>query len=198
MAPIEDVETWLDEKTKNAMMEMALTTLENLVYDPTEGAESPIEKLFIKALWASAVLPGIMEIREQSTLLMYGDDAALEHLIIASLENDGKMAGAAQVPIGVYRADFVITCQRNIHAPPIVLVIECDGHDFHEKTKEQARRDKARDRFMVSEGYHVMRFAGSEIWADPGKCAVEALHRIWQIQDHEWTVMQSGMAPIPF
>lgn len=55
----------------------------------------------------------------------------------------------------------------------IKLVIECDGHDFHEKTKEQAQKDKSRDRFLLSKGYHVMRFTGSEIYRNPRECVSE-------------------------
>ena len=55
------------------------------------------------------------------------------------------------------------------------LVIECDGHDYHEKTKEQAQKDKSRDRFLLNEGYYVMRFTGSEIYKSPKKCVNEIM-----------------------
>lgn len=79
-----------------------------------------------------------------------------------------------QMPIGPYRVDFAI---RHIFGLTGAsgIVVECDGHDFHEKTKEQAARDKERDRFLQSEGYRVLHFTGSEIWADPMDCAHEVL-----------------------
>ena len=43
------------------------------------------------------------------------------------------------------------------------IVVELDGHDFHEKTKEQAQKDKDRDRSLTRAGYKIMRFTGSEI-----------------------------------
>ncbi|WP_339161742.1 DUF559 domain-containing protein [Siminovitchia sp. FSL W7-1587] len=55
------------------------------------------------------------------------------------------------------------------------FAIECDGHDFHEKTKEQAARDKRRERDLQSAGIHVIRFTGSEIWADAYEKSVEAM-----------------------
>jgi very-short-patch-repair endonuclease len=64
------------------------------------------------------------------------------------------------------------------HTPPRIMIVECDGHDFHEKTKDQARRDKQRDRFFQSKGYKVLRYAGSEIWADPEKCADEIIDEL--------------------
>lgn len=46
------------------------------------------------------------------------------------------------------------------------MVVECDGHEFHEKTKDQAQRDKERDRILQSAGYHVFHYTGSELYAD--------------------------------
>ena len=59
-----------------------------------------------------------------------------------------------------YRPDFAIIYFDE------KLAIELDGHDFHEKTKEQARRDKARGRDFVDDGWAVIRFTGSEVFAD--------------------------------
>lgn len=53
------------------------------------------------------------------------------------------------------------------------LIIECDGHEFHEKTKEQARNDKRRDRSMIIDGFKILRFTGSEIWENPIAVAEE-------------------------
>lgn len=55
------------------------------------------------------------------------------------------------------------------------IIVELDGHDFHEKTKAQAAKDKSRDRKLQSIGYKVIRFTGSEIWHDPFKCVSETL-----------------------
>ncbi|MFA1820585.1 endonuclease domain-containing protein [Virgibacillus oceani] len=71
-----------------------------------------------------------------------------------------------------YRVDFLIECQTE--NKNYLFAIECDGHNFHEKTKEQAARDKARERNLMKEGYTIIRFTGSEIWKSPSKCAVEA------------------------
>ena len=90
-----------------------------------------------------------------------------------------------QVEVGKYRADFILG--RAALAPIFddtgsphpflvrlpMLVVECDGHDFHEKTKEQAARDKSRDREFTRLGYRVIRFSGSEIYRDAEKCIDE-------------------------
>jgi very-short-patch-repair endonuclease len=79
-----------------------------------------------------------------------------------------KTTLTVQAQIGPYRADFLLTCRADDHTRR--LVVECDGHDYYERTKEQAQRDKARDRYMVAEGITVIRFTGSEIRRDPRHC----------------------------
>lgn len=44
------------------------------------------------------------------------------------------------------------------------IAIECDGHDFHERTPEQAERDRSRDRALTLDGWTVLRFTGREIY----------------------------------
>lgn len=68
-----------------------------------------------------------------------------------------------------YRADLFIS--EATGNGDINLIIECDGHDFHEKTKQQAQRDKERDRNLQLAGYRVIHFTGSEIFKDPRKCS---------------------------
>jgi very-short-patch-repair endonuclease len=66
-----------------------------------------------------------------------------------------------------YRLDFAIEPTWN------QVAIEVDGHEFHERTKEQAARDKSRDRALQAAGWRVLRFTGSEVWNDPRRCAQE-------------------------
>lgn len=75
----------------------------------------------------------------------------------------------AQMPEGEYSIDLAL-CGTGLQ-----LAIECDGHDFHERTKEQARHDKQRDRYLIAKGWTVIRFTGSEIWADPIRCAYQVI-----------------------
>jgi very-short-patch-repair endonuclease len=71
-----------------------------------------------------------------------------------------------------YRADFMVRVQ-NSNGIIKEYLIECDGHDYHERTKEQAKKDKAKDRDLQKEGYIVLRFTGSEIYENPYLCARE-------------------------
>lgn len=64
-------------------------------------------------------------------------------------------------------AVFAVTQVISGGATQLKIAVECDGHDFHERTREQAERDKRRDRDLQVEGWLVARFTGSEIWRDP-------------------------------
>lgn len=75
----------------------------------------------------------------------------------------GDVNFQSQKVIGKYRVDFLV----ELHSKNKKIIIECDGHDFHEKTKNQAKRDKERDRYFVTEGYTVLRYTGSEITNSP-------------------------------
>lgn len=67
-----------------------------------------------------------------------------------------------QHEVGGYRVDFLITFYCEGYERHIA--IECDGHDFHERTKDQAARDKGRDRALSAFGLRLLRFTGSEIY----------------------------------
>lgn len=69
------------------------------------------------------------------------------------------------------RVDFLISAlDWRVGVAPATwrsLAVECDGHDFHAKTKEQVARDRSKDRAATLSGIEFFRFTGSEIWRDP-------------------------------
>ena len=67
-----------------------------------------------------------------------------------------------QKPVGRYRVDFALYPHR--------LAIEIDGHDHHERTKEQATKGKRRARDLQLAGWTVLPFSGSDVWNDPFGC----------------------------
>lgn len=82
-----------------------------------------------------------------------------------------------------YRVDFVFDtneCESPyIHfEKSFKLVIECDGHDFHEKTKAQVKKDNERDMALKMAGYDVLHFSGSQIYNEPFECAKQVLDYI--------------------
>lgn len=105
---------------------------------------------------------------------------------IAKLMDLGKLARdiacMQQVKIGRYRVDFLIAGPSMADESYVTLAIECDGHEFHEKTREQAARDRKRDRFLTMCGYFPVRFTGSEIWHDAVGCAEETANIFEEMQ----------------
>lgn len=96
------------------------------------------------------------------------------HTDVAS-PSDGDWTITPQAQIGKYRVDFLIEDA----ATGVRAVLECDGHDFHERTKEQAQKDRSRDRELQSKGYLVLRYTGSEIYRDPWKCASDVSYKMY-------------------
>jgi very-short-patch-repair endonuclease len=85
-------------------------------------------------------------------------------------EKTSNVVIAPQHLIGRHTVDFGIFV-RFVANEEIRIVVECDGHDFHEKTKEQAARDKGRQCDLEIVGWRVLRFTGSMIWRDHKGCA---------------------------
>jgi very-short-patch-repair endonuclease len=113
---------------------------------------------------------------------------------------------APQVQIATYRVDFLLTLVVHIidevELPQGVaghqdafgrvvkeVVVECDGHEFHDRTKQQASRDRRRDRELQLRDLAVVRFTGSDIFRDPFQCASDALDVL------EAQVARVGRAP---
>jgi very-short-patch-repair endonuclease len=132
----------------------------------SKRCESPIERVFLCAL--EAEMP--------DDIAIFDDERPHTFDYIECFTNDHgtNYIGAIypQCWVGEYRVDFYFEAfDKATHKTWFSAVIECDGHDFHEKTKEQARRDKRRDRWFQTRGIAVYRFAGSEIWSAPKACA---------------------------
>ena len=86
-----------------------------------------------------------------------------------------------QKKIGKYKADFVIGFYRYKGSSKDgaclfrEVVVECDGTAFHERTEQERRFEKCRDRYMQKIGLKVFRYTGKEILDDPYKIAAEII-----------------------
>lgn len=98
--------------------------------------------------------------------------SAFDHEIAERDDLDGLYLWLwPQLRIFGYVCDFVVmSCGNKI------AVVECDGHEFHERTKQQASYDRARDRTILKEaGLPTIRFTGSDIHRDREQCAKELI-----------------------
>lgn len=93
-----------------------------------------------------------------------------------------------QVPVNgrsgaEYRADF-----QCVHSPtvrpivetPLPVLVEIDGHQFHERTREQVERRNKRDRDLDSAGYKVVHFSFSELTRTPIACVETVEQAAWR------------------
>ncbi len=68
-----------------------------------------------------------------------------------------------------FYSDFYICIDRI--GEEVSVLVECDGHDFHQKTKKQVEYDNEREYEIKKQGYDILRFSGSQIYNNPFKCA---------------------------
>jgi len=81
----------------------------------------------------------------------------------------GEKLESQYLPEKYFILDFLIQYwfSNPTYKLAVQIAVELDGHDYHEKTKEQAKRDKEKDRILQTHGYLVARFTGSEVYKDP-------------------------------
>ena len=142
-------------------------------WEPVEwltACQSPIEKLMLLALWSRGVWSGKLTFPD---FVGDSDLAVLEERAKALRGTKGVLA--PQVSVGPYRVDFLIVLSRWYYRDVVLVAVECDGHEFHERTKAQAAKDKARDRDLAARGLTVLRFTGSEIFRNAGACADDVI-----------------------
>jgi very-short-patch-repair endonuclease len=156
----------------------AITSLYLDVHDIQEAFESPIEMPIVLALMTVARHDG-MGVKLISDGREYGD--RFEPSGSARFP-DFVLRIELQAQLGEHRVDFCVTLDGAVRAKDGSLrsgskrmVIECDGHEFHERTRAQARRDRERDRRLQSCGFLVYRYTGQEIWEDVFDCATQAV-----------------------
>jgi len=140
--------------------EAAAVAVEETYFWAAEKCESPIEKIIL----AQFLHPHTGKEWGSVCEILFPPSGAIEHCQPPPVEGFYLWP---QIKIGPYRVDFVVAAVRHNGEKPSYAVIECDGHDFHERTKDQAQRDKSRDRYLTGRGYRILRFTGSEIYRDP-------------------------------
>jgi very-short-patch-repair endonuclease len=90
-----------------------------------------------------------------------------------------------QHQIGKYRVDFLATYVE-LSGFMKRVVIELDGHEFHDKDKHQRAYEKARDRFISRQGLTILHFTGSELFKDPYKAVMEVLSALKVIGNEDF------------
>lgn len=160
----------LDRAKSNVTEKIEQLFISSLVGD------SPIEQIFFGALASE-----ISTFATDFNFLLRADRGfPFDYSICDNFgRSDNPILIESQMVILDWPVDFVVKVQ-NSHGYQS-LIIECDGHEFHERTKEHASRDRSRDRRLQEAGFTVFRFTGSEIWRDPIKVVTQVI---------EWAIKQ--------
>jgi very-short-patch-repair endonuclease len=146
-----------------------LPTIRPHLKDGFKRCGSPIEKMMLFSLLVTFAIYDI-----QTAKSFFEADGFLS---LGSFGRLGPVFLGQQVTLGQYRVDFLLMGGADRR-----IVIECDGHDFH-STKSQIQRDKSRDRWLNTHGFMVLRFTGSEIWADTAQCAGEIFDTVKSLSE---------------
>jgi hypothetical protein len=133
----------------HAYSNKALRHLEDL----TAATEPPIENAMLLALCVAAH-DVASNVRYKKGRHVFGDLEDMPDVLVIE----------PQAQLGEYRVDFLLTYQEcipdldrkeklkdgteipGVKDVTVHLIVECDGHDFHDRSKEQASRDRERDR----------------------------------------------------
>lgn len=127
---------------------------------------SPIESRLLEALLSLPI---------ERFQLHYGDQVFGEGHTLAFIERN--------VPLESYRVDLLIELDGD---NKYKLAVECDGHEWHDRTKQQAAYDRSRDRDLLSRGVFTVRFTGSEIVHSAERCAADVYRALAMVADVAW------------
>jgi very-short-patch-repair endonuclease len=94
----------------------------------------------------------------------------------------------------VGRVDFAVFVPQISTQEPL-LVVECDGHNFHERTTEQVSRDNRRDRAMQRLGIPFLRFTATDIVRNSEDVAREIMEFV-HIKLHDNATREAELAEL--
>jgi very-short-patch-repair endonuclease len=126
--------------------------------------ESPIEFMFYAAFRALMSIHKIPDYQDMFSFCGTNENPSTGMIFEPRYECDQ------------YRVDFYccLLTKRYYYGEKRVLV-ELDGHEFHERTEEERRYEKQRDRFFNKNGYIIFHYTGKEVTDDPFVPAAEVL-----------------------
>lgn len=188
---------WFDEHLKATIQEAvrlrALHEVDRFWRELEPAArvsESPIELAMLAALYVTGIREWDLVVMEPEAGWLVGHPVRPEA--------NYRLTIASQAQLGDYRVDFLLTgAVRHYHTDERGhlgsyagtterrMVVECDGFDFHDRTRQQASHDRARDRWLQSFGVLVYRYTGGDIWSDVFRHAQEAVSVLMEVLTDE-------------
>lgn len=123
--------------------------------DSIAACKSPIEKLF--ALACSRLVQVDNWSGRLSRMSGANHHSFMTPKYIASLH--------PQFKIGKFFVDFLLFCND------CEIIVECDGYEFHRATQNQTTKEYEREHQLIAHNRTILRFTGSQIYANPFHCA---------------------------
>lgn len=112
--------------------------------------------------------------------LPYGSLASMAEMPPIPLLTQGIINVAPGCWVDAYQSDYLIDVKAPGSRRVIRGTLECDGHAYHDRTKEQAAHDRKRDREMQALGVMVLRYTASDIEEDAIACCRNAINILLQ------------------
>jgi very-short-patch-repair endonuclease len=82
-------------------------------------------------------------------------------LLVQRINNLQDLVIEPQINIDDYRVDFLLTFNDK------KLIVECDSQQWHERTEQERRYEKKRDRYFLSKDLKTFHYTGKEILDSP-------------------------------
>ena len=128
------------------------------------GIESPIEQMFLVALHVMCKA-NYERVDPEPDMTKDGE------LVLR-----GGVFITPQFQVGKFKVDFKVKAIGWGQQPVArTVLVELDGHAFHDKDQRQRSYEKARDRYLTKMGHRVLHFTGSDVVKDPYRVAHEVL-----------------------
>lgn len=87
---------------------------------------------------------------------------------------------------------FVFVVNHGIKYDNLKLLIELDGHIWHEKNPDQVERDKIRERELIDNGYTILRFSGREVYRNPFKVVQECTSKYFRLVENAYQLERAA------
>ena len=134
-------------------------------------------EIFSKTKVTCSVVPELTDLENGA----FGFNLNIKKTACCKYETEGEFDSVFDITCGNvthdtngYIPDFRITGGVNF----CDFIIEIDGHQWHEKTKEQAAKDKLKDRVYLKNNSIPIRFTGSEVYHDSFQCVKDTIEII--------------------
>lgn len=156
---MKNLESTTEKYIDCSINEIKESIIRNISYTTNERNISPIEELFIAGF---EVIRTIDRIEYKDIDCIYNPEILCE-------------SGKKYYPDFTFCYLSVLPDSNFTEYGDLKLLVELDGHIWHEKSAEKVESDKIRERELIKNGYTLLRYSGREVMREPAKVVKECL-----------------------